>query len=63
MAVITISRQIGSNGEEIAQELCDLLDYSYFDKSLLVSEALKLGLTEQEIIDFSEENYKTKTLI
>ena len=63
MAVITISRQIGSNGEKIAQELCDLLEYSYFDKNLLVSEAVNLGLTEQEIIDFSEENYKTQTLI
>jgi CMP/dCMP kinase len=63
MPVITISRQIGSNGEKIAQDLCDLLGYSYFDKSLLVSEAVKLGLTEREIIDFSEENYKTQTLI
>ena len=63
MAVITISRQAGSNGQKIARQLCDLLGYSYFDKGLLVSEAIKIGLTEQEIIDFSEENYKAKTLL
>ena len=63
MAVVTISRQVGCGREEITQILCDLLGYSYFDKSLLVSEAIKLGLTEDEIIDFSEETYKAQTLI
>jgi cytidylate kinase len=63
MAVVTISRQVGCGREEITQQLCDILGYSYFDKDLLVSEAIKLGLTEDEIIDFSEENYKAQTLM
>lgn len=63
MAVVTISRQVGCGREAITQMLCDLLGYSYFDKSLLVREAIKLGLTEAEIIDFSEDHYKAQSLI
>jgi hypothetical protein len=32
MAVITISRQYGSGGREIAARVCDLLGYRYLDK-------------------------------
>jgi predicted AAA+ superfamily ATPase len=45
------------------REVCNWLGYSYFDKRALIDEALKLGLTEQEIVDFSEENYKAKNLL
>lgn len=63
MAVITISRQVGCGRQEIAQRVCSVLEYSYFDKRLLIREATKAGLTESEIIDFSEDNYKAKTLL
>lgn len=63
MSVITISRQVGSGSQEIAQQLCDILGYGYLDKTHLVNAAVNLGLTESEIIDFSEESYKTKTLL
>lgn len=63
MAVITISRQIGSGCPEVVRQVCDRLGYTYFDKRALVDEALKLGLTEQEIVDLTEETYKAKNLL
>ena len=35
MAVITISRQSGSGGNEVARILCERLGYHLFDKSLM----------------------------
>ncbi len=63
MAVITISRQSGSGGDEIARRVCDLLGYHYFDKQLMTQVAADVGLTSQEMIDFSEEHYKVKSFL
>lgn len=58
MSVITISRQYGSGGDEIAAELCQRLGYHYFDKNLMAHIATDAGLSASEIVDFSEDNYK-----
>ena len=58
MATITISRQYGSNGNEIAKEICKNTGYSLFDKYIIAKVADEIGLSDQEVIDFSEENYK-----
>ncbi len=58
MAVITISRQYGSGGDEIAEEICSTTGYSLFDKRILARAASQAGLSDQEIIECSEENYK-----
>jgi cytidylate kinase len=63
MAVITISRQFGSGGDEIADRLCQTLGYSHFDKRLISRAAQEAGLSDQEIIDYSEENYKVKNFM
>lgn len=63
MAVITISRQFGSGGREIAARVCELLGYRYFDKELIAQVAAEVGLSENEAVDFSEEHYKGKSLI
>jgi cytidylate kinase len=63
MAVITISRQYGSGGDEIADLLCQELGYHQFDKRLISQAAVGAGLSDQEIIDFSEENYKVKNFM
>jgi cytidylate kinase len=63
MAVITISRQFGSGGDEIADQLCQVLGYGRFNKRHIIQAAAAAGLSEQEIIDFSEENYKTKNFM
>lgn len=62
MPVITISRQVGSGGEEIARRLCDTLDYRYLDKWLLKKVASEVGLSENEVIDFTEDHYKAHSL-
>jgi CMP/dCMP kinase len=60
MATITISRQFGSGGDEIARRVCEILDYRRFDKRMLAQAATEAGLSEQEVIDYSEENYKVR---
>lgn len=58
MSVITISRQYGSGGDEIAAQVCNRLGYHYFDKTLMARIATEAGLSPSEIVDFSEDNYK-----
>lgn len=63
MAVITISRQVGSGSEQVATQVAKLLGYSYFDKRLMVQVAAKVGLSESEVVDFSEEQYKAVSFL
>jgi hypothetical protein len=61
MAVITISRQYSSRGDEIAARVCVMLGYRYFDKRLMAQIASETGFSESEMIDFSEDDYKVRT--
>jgi cytidylate kinase len=63
MPVITISRQFGSGGDEIADHVCQSLGYRHFDKRLIAKAAEEAGFSEQQGLDFSEENYKVKNFI
>jgi cytidylate kinase len=63
MAVITISRQYGSEGDEIAARLCKVLGYHYFDKKLMAHVATEAGLSPSEVVDFSEDNYKVRSFL
>ncbi len=58
MSVITISRQFGSGGREVAARVCEILGYRYFDKTLIGQVAAEMGLLKNEGVDFSEEHYK-----
>ncbi len=60
MAVITISRQYGSEGDEIAANICQILGYQAFDKQLMEQVATEVGLTEGEIVDFTEDQHKVR---
>ena len=42
--VITISRQFGSNGREIARKLAEYLDISYYNKEILERIAMHMGV-------------------
>lgn len=42
--VITISRQFGSNGREIARKLAEYLDISYYNKQILEKIAENMGV-------------------
>ena len=61
--VITISRQVGSGGDEIGLKVSEILGYAYFDKSLMATIAKSLGVSEENIADFSEDNYKVKSIV
>lgn len=63
MAVITISRQIGSGGTAIAHQVCEMLRYRYFDKQLLIDAAADVGLAQDHVIDYSEDQYETRTML
>jgi cytidylate kinase len=63
MAVITISRQYGSGGDEVAALVSEKLGYPQFDKSQIEKAAAEAGLSQKEILDFSEENHKIKTFL
>lgn len=60
MAIITISRQYASQGNDIAEKICESTGYYLFDKHIIAEAAVEAGLSDKEIVDFSEENYKIK---
>jgi cytidylate kinase len=63
MAVITVSRQFGSGGDEIAARVCEILGYGYFDKKLMARVANEVGLSEGEIVDLSEDDYRVRSFM
>jgi cytidylate kinase len=60
MAVVTISRQYGSGGDEIATRVGEILGYRYFDKSMIMQSARETGMTMDDVLDFSEERYEVQ---
>ncbi len=52
--VITISRQLGSGGSFIAQQVAKRLGYAYIDRQILEQAAEELGVEEAEIEDRHE---------
>jgi cytidylate kinase len=60
MAVITMSRQIGSGAEEVAERLAQDLGLRMFDKAMMMRVASEVGIHEAEIVDYSEEEYKAR---
>ncbi len=63
MAVITIAREIGTRGDEIAQRVSDLLGYQFFTKALMTRVAQEQGISEAEIVDFSEDSYRGRSFL
>lgn len=63
MAVITLSRQYASGGDEIAARVCEVLNYHHFDKRLMSKVAAEVGLSEKEVVDFSEERYEVRSFL
>lgn len=63
MAVITISRQYGSGGTEIAARVCELLGYRYLDKELIAGALAEVGLSQGEVVSFSEQTSKARKFL
>ena len=63
--VITVSREIGTRGEVIAQQLADAMHLRYFDKKLLGEQARKLGISiyEAEACAITEDDYRVRGVI
>lgn len=57
MTTITLSRQLGSGGDQIAARVSELLNYRLFDKAMILQVAADVGLSESEIVDFSEDSH------
>jgi CMP/dCMP kinase len=63
MTVITVSRQYGSGGDEIAIRLCEMLGYARFDKSLITQAATAAGISTEDVYDFSEDSHKVRSFL
>ncbi len=63
MAVITISRQYGSGGDEIADRVGETLGYPHFDKSMITKAAAEAGINESEVFDYSEDSHKVRSFM
>jgi len=63
MAVVTLSRQFGSGGDEIASRVCADLGYRFFNKMMVQEAARQAGLLDQQIMDLSEDNYPVRTFL
>jgi len=55
MAIITISRQVGSLGDEIAKAVADKLDYEYIEKSKISKILSDLGFSALKVEKYDEK--------
>ncbi|MDX9952608.1 MAG: cytidylate kinase-like family protein [Anaerolineae bacterium] len=63
MAVITVSRQSGSDGDAVTRLLCERLGYRYFDKKLMAELAQEMGIDPREIVDVSADKHQAKGIL
>lgn len=49
MNIITVSRQFGSGGRELAKRMADILNYDYYDNEILSELAHKKGMDESYV--------------
>lgn len=54
MAIITISRQIASYGDEVATELSKMLGYAFINRKMLEEDLLKHGISEEKLHKYDE---------
>lgn len=55
MAIITISRQIASFGDEVGAELARQLGYSFINRKMLEEDLLKHGITAESLKKYDEK--------
>ena len=63
MAVITLSRQLESGGDEVARLLCEKLGYQYFDKRATAQVGQEMGLAAGAIQNAVDFKPAAKTLL
>ena len=63
MAVITLSRQLESRGDEVARLLCEKLGYQYFDKKAMTQTGYDMGLSAGIVQSATDYQPHTKKLL
>lgn len=63
MAVITVSRQFGSGGTEIAALVSQRLGYTYVDKQIIAEAAVKSGLPAGGEVEFIEHHSEMRSFL
>lgn len=63
MSVVTISRQYGSGGDEIARRVSAALGYRLFNKQMVDEAARQSGISVSQVLDLSEDNYPVRTFL
>ena len=63
MSVITISRQFGSGGDQVANRLCEVLGYHAFGKEQILQAAEGTSLSRLNAIDYSEDNHEVQSFL
>lgn len=61
MSVITISRQLGTGGDTIAEQVAKALGYEQIDKKIIIEVAKKAGVTVEKALTL-DERYKPRTI-
>lgn len=63
MSVITISREFGSGGDEVASRVCEILGYRSFSKVEIAKAAEETAMPKHLAIDYSEDNHEVQTFL
>ena len=63
MTVITISRQYGSGGTEIAERVCHRLDYKLVDKQIIAKAANEAGVPGGRVLEFDEHHSLMRSFV
>lgn len=57
MPVITVSKEYGSGGKEIAEKLAQVLNIDYFDKEIVEQVAAQTRVSTENVLDYEEERH------
>ena len=63
MAIITISREFASGGDDVANRLCEVLGYHSFRKDEIIQAAKQTTMSKFNAIDYSEDNHEIQTYL
>ena len=63
MAVITISRELGSGGDEICEMICEMVGYCRVDKAVLMQIAEEAGIDVDSVLEMEKGFTKRARLV
>ena len=63
MAIVTISREFASGGDDVASRLCEVSGYHSFGKLEIIQAAKQTTMSKFNAIDYSEDNHEIQTYL